>query len=63
MPKKSDGKNFPTSVVLPFDLKTTIKRACKQQGCSMVFKINQILREWEKGFYEREKEFGRGQTE
>jgi hypothetical protein len=59
---KSD-RPYPTSLVLPNDLKDTIKRACKRQGCSMGFKICQILRDWESGFHAREKEFGRGQTE
>lgn len=56
-------KPHPTSIVLPADLRATILRACARQGCAMVFKINEILREWEKGFHEREKQHGRGQTE
>ena len=62
MAKKADTE-YPTSIVLPADLKTTLKRACKRQGCAMRFKVVEVLRQWEEGFLAREKEFGRGQTE
>jgi hypothetical protein len=57
------AKEFPTSIVLPLDLKATIKRACKRQGCSMTFKITQVLRKWEQDFLAKEKEMGRGNVE
>lgn len=56
-------KEHPTSIVLPVDLKKTIKRACDQQGCSMVFKIVQVMRKWEQQFLENEKQMGRGNAE
>jgi hypothetical protein len=56
-------KNYATSIILPADLKESIKRACVHQGCSMVFKITQVLRKWEQDFLEREKQEGRGQVE
>ena len=59
---KSD-REFPTSIVLPADLKATLRRACDRQGCAMRFKIVEVLRQWEAGFHEREKQLGRGQTE
>jgi hypothetical protein len=37
----------PTSVRLPPDLLRSVKRAAKEQGCAVSFKIMQILREWE----------------
>jgi hypothetical protein len=55
-------KLYPTSVLLPSDLRDSIKRACAAQGCAMVFKVNQILREWERRFLEQEREMGRGQV-
>ena len=55
-------KLYPTSVLLPSDLRDSIKRACAAQGCAMVFKINQVLREWETKFLAQERELGRGQV-
>jgi hypothetical protein len=42
----------PTSVRLPVDLRSALAQASTEQGCSVNFKINQILREWaeKKGF-------------
>ena len=55
-------KNYPTSIIMPVDLKNTLKRAAKIQGCSMAFKINEILRLWERAYLSKEREVGRGQV-
>jgi hypothetical protein len=55
-------KVYATSFILPVDLKASIQRACRRQGCSMTFKIVDILKAWEAKFLENERQNGRGKV-
>ena len=39
---------YPSSIRLPPDIKKVLARAAKVQGCSISFKITEILRKWAK---------------
>lgn len=40
--------DYPTSIRLQPELKRAIKKVARMQGCSVAFKINQILVDWVK---------------
>lgn len=46
--------DHPTSIRLPPDLKRTLVRAAKVQGCALHFKIHEILRMWERAYLAQE---------
>jgi predicted HicB family RNase H-like nuclease len=48
--------DYPTSIRLPPDLKRTIAKAAKKQGCSLSFKISEVLRLWEQAWLQQEKQ-------
>ena len=39
-------REYPFSFRLPSDVRKAIERESRRQGCSMAFKINEVLRAW-----------------
>ena len=40
--------SYPSSIRLPPDLKKCLAKAAEKQGCSISFKITEILKQWQK---------------